>query len=160
MLHSGDNGFSKINGESFLKSSLPFVAIGDLDELQAWLSLLISFFPEKEASFKRIIKTLGNISGQIAGCVEGEIDKEEIDFLESKAREAEKEAGRIKEFLIFTKHEAALLNISRTVCRRAERALVALSQKETVSPRSLAYLNRLSTLLFWWAVLASNLRKT
>ena len=43
-----------------------------------------------------------------------------------------------------------------SVCRRAERSLVALSQKETVSPRGLAYLNRLSTLLFWWAVLASN----
>jgi len=160
MPHPGDSGFSKINGQSFLKSSPHFAAIGDLDELQAWLSLLISFLPEKEASLKRIIKTLGGLSGQIAGCVEGEIDKEEIDFLESKAREAEKEAGQIKEFLIFTKREAALLNISRTVCRRAERALVALNQKETVSPRSLAYLNRLSTLLFWWAVLASNLEKT
>ena len=156
MSHSGDNGFSKINGESFLKSSPPFAAIGDLDELQAWLSLLISFLPEKEVFLKRIIKTLGGISGQVAGCVKGEIDKEEIDFLESKAREAEKEAGRIKEFLIFTKHEAALLNISRTVCRRAERSLVALSQKEAVSPRSLAYLNRLSTLIFWWAVLVEN----
>ena len=160
MSHPGDNGFSQINGQNFLKSSPPFAAIGDLDELQAWLSLLISFFPEEESSLKRIIETLGGLSGQIAGCVKGEIDKEEIDFLESKAREAEKEAGQIKEFLIFTKREAALLNISRTVCRRAERALVALNQKETVSPRSLAYLNRLSTLLFWWAVLASNLEKT
>jgi len=156
MSHSGDNGFSQINGESFLKSSPPFAAIGDLDELQAWLSLLISFLPEKEASLKKIIKTLGSLSGQIAGCVKGEIDKEEIDFLEKETEKAEKEAGRVKEFLIFTKREAALLNISRTVCRRAERSLVALSQKETVSPRGLAYLNRLSTLLFWWAVLTSN----
>ena len=160
MPHPGDSGFSKINGQSFLKSSPHFAAIGDLDELQAWLSLLISFFPKKESSLKRIIKTLGSFSGQIAGCVEGEIDKKEIDFLEKETEKAEKEAGRIKEFLIFTKREAALLNISRTVCRRTERSLVALSQKETVSPRSLAYLNRLSTLLFWWAVLASNLEKT
>ena len=107
------------------------------DELQAWLSLLISFFPEKESSLKRIIKTLGGLSGQIAGCVEGEIDKEEIDFLGSKTREVEEKAGQIKEFLIFTKREAALLNVSRTVCRRTERSLVALSQKETVSPVAL-----------------------
>ena len=156
MLHQGDNGFSKINGESFLKSSAPFAAIGDLDELQAWLSLLISFLPEEEVSLKKIIKTLGIISGQIAGCVKGEISKEEVDFLEKEAGKAERKASKVKEFLIFTKREAALLNISRTVCRRAERTLVALSQKETVSPHSLAYLNRLSTLLFWWAVLASS----
>ena len=94
MPHSGDNGFSQINGESFLKSSPPFASIGDLDELQAWLSLLISFLPEKEASLKRIIKTLGSLSGQIAGCVEGEIDKEEMIFWKARLEKPKKKPAR------------------------------------------------------------------
>jgi cob(I)alamin adenosyltransferase len=43
---------------------------------------------------------------------------------------------------------AAFLLLARTVCRRAERACVALAQREPVSPASLKYLNRLSDLLF------------
>ena len=51
----------------------------------------------------------------------------------------------------------AALHLCRTVCRRAERKLVALADLETVSPEALAYLNRLSDLLFVMAR-AGNLR--
>ena len=44
--------------------------------------------------------------------------------------------------------KAATLHLARTVCRRAERAVVALSRREQVSPAILRYLNRLSDLLF------------
>jgi cob(I)alamin adenosyltransferase len=43
---------------------------------------------------------------------------------------------------------AAALHLGRTVCRRAERAVVALADAEPVNPQALAYLNRLSDLLF------------
>jgi cob(I)alamin adenosyltransferase len=43
---------------------------------------------------------------------------------------------------------AAALHVARTVCRRAERAVVALGAAETVPPEALVYLNRLSDLLF------------
>jgi cob(I)alamin adenosyltransferase len=43
---------------------------------------------------------------------------------------------------------AALLHLARTVCRRAERLVVALDATEPVNPAALAYLNRLSDLLF------------
>jgi cob(I)alamin adenosyltransferase len=43
---------------------------------------------------------------------------------------------------------AAALHVARTVCRRAERSVVALSDAEAVNPQALAYLNRLSDLLF------------
>jgi cob(I)alamin adenosyltransferase len=51
----------------------------------------------------------------------------------------------------------AALHLCRTVCRRAEREAVRLAQEETVSPHVLAYLNRLSDLLFVLAR-AANLR--
>jgi cob(I)alamin adenosyltransferase len=43
---------------------------------------------------------------------------------------------------------AARLHLARTVCRRAERRAVALAEREPVTPEALAYLNRLSDLLF------------
>jgi cob(I)alamin adenosyltransferase len=51
----------------------------------------------------------------------------------------------------------ALLHVARTVCRRAERGAVALSRSEPVSAEALAYLNRLSDLLFTMAR-AANVR--
>ena len=44
--------------------------------------------------------------------------------------------------------KAAALHLARTVCRRAERAVVALARDEQISPAILQYLNRLSDLLF------------
>jgi cob(I)alamin adenosyltransferase len=52
--------------------------------------------------------------------------------------------------------QAAALHLARTVCRRAERHAVALAESEQVNPSALAYLNRLSDLLFILARLAND----
>ncbi|MFH0981729.1 MAG: cob(I)yrinic acid a,c-diamide adenosyltransferase [Planctomycetota bacterium] len=52
---------------------------------------------------------------------------------------------------------AARLHLARTVCRRAERAVVALSQRHPVGPQVVPYLNRLGDLLFAYARLANHL---
>ena len=55
----------------------------------------------------------------------------------------------LKEFILpGGSRTAALAHLARTVCRRAERALVTLTQQEPVAPAMLAYLNRLSDLMF------------
>jgi cob(I)alamin adenosyltransferase len=51
---------------------------------------------------------------------------------------------------------AAALHLARTVCRRAERAVVSLSHQEKVSSAVIVYLNRLSDLLFAWARLVNH----
>ena len=52
--------------------------------------------------------------------------------------------------------KSAALHLARTVCRRAERSVVGLSQGEEVPPLFLVYLNRLSDLLFTLARLANH----
>jgi len=62
----------------------------------------------------------------------------------------------LKEFILPGGGEVgSLLHLSRAVCRRAERAAVALSQSETLSPFVLPYLNRLSDWLFVYARLSN-----
>ncbi len=51
---------------------------------------------------------------------------------------------------------AAALHVARTICRRAERHAVALAESEPVNPAALAYLNRLSDLLFILARIAND----
>jgi len=52
--------------------------------------------------------------------------------------------------------KAGALHVARTVCRRAERSVVALARDEEVPELFLTYLNRLSDLLFTWARLANH----
>jgi cob(I)alamin adenosyltransferase len=49
------------------------------------------------------------------------------------------------------------LHVARTVCRRAERACIALGRSSSVDPQAIAYLNRLSDALFVWSRWASHL---
>lgn len=66
--------------------------------------------------------------------------------------EAEAEVGPIREFILpGGARGAAALHVARTVCRRAERTVVALATEQQVPAAALVYLNRLSDLLFTYA---------
>jgi len=72
-----------------------------------------------------------------------------IERLENAVELYNEELPPLKEFILpGGTRAAALAHVARTVCRRAERALVALAGVETVSQESRTYLNRLSDLLF------------
>ena len=68
---------------------------------------------------------------------------------------------KLRNFLLPSGHPSvADAHIARSVCRRAERRVVALSRVESVDPAIVKYLNRLSDLLFTTARLLSFLSKT
>ncbi len=149
----GDRGQTSLLGGSVVAKDDPRVeAYGSVDELNAALGIVIAFSDVEgvSASLSRIQKDLFAIGSELAGgkkCIRpsrvSDLEKE-IDTLWS-------ELPPLKHFVIpGGSKTASLLHLARTVCRRAERQVVLLSNKEKkkVNPGIISYLNRLSDLLF------------
>jgi cob(I)alamin adenosyltransferase len=83
------------------------------------------------------------------------IDEQRIRELEQAIDAAELDLEPLKAFIIpGGSPKAASLHVCRTVCRRAERAVVAMAESEAIPELTIVYLNRLSDLLFTLARLA------
>ncbi len=81
-----------------------------------------------------------------------------VEVMEEWIDQATEELPELRQFILPGGTEAAArLHVCRSVCRRAERAVVALGREERLDPGIVPYLNRLSDLLFVWARL-ENLR--
>ena len=75
--------------------------------------------------------------------------QEHIDFIEQKIDELESELSPLQYFVLPGGHSTiSQTHIARTVCRRAERLVVALNEESEVEPLVIQYLNRLSDFLF------------
>lgn len=149
----GDQGNTSLAGGSVVPKDHPRVeACGSVDELNALLGLAIAFSDMDwvAASLSRVQKDLFAVGAELAG------GKKRIS--PARAGELEKEIDALwvqlpplRHFLIpGGSRTASLLHLARTVCRRAERQVVRLSnsEKKKVSPDVIIYLNRLGDLLF------------
>jgi cob(I)alamin adenosyltransferase len=88
--------------------------------------------------------------------VKARIDEKRIRELEQAIDAADLELEPLKAFIIpGGSQKSATLHVCRTVCRRAERAVVAMEETEAIPDLAIIYLNRLSDLLFTLARLAS-----
>lgn len=135
------------------KDSQMACALGTIDELIA----VISF--SKSSSIKwEDYKTLCVVEENLMDISEAifrrniyVIADNFVDFLKEGITELEN--SKICGWVIFNGEIATRLNVARTICRRAEREAIKLNNEcpETVSPVSLEYLNKLSTLLFLMA---------
>lgn len=146
----GDNGKSAlINGKRIFKNSSVFDLLGDLDELNCWLGLAKNYFKNKEQLLiEGIQKDIFVISGQIA-CAPKKSLNESIRKLDKNLDLYMKKVGALKHFVIPGKSEkSAIIDITRTVCRRAERKAVNYSK---INKEILTYLNHLSKFLFYFA---------
>jgi cob(I)alamin adenosyltransferase len=134
------------------KSDLIIEAIGVLDETNAFFSLAIDHIQNE--GIKTLIQQtqvdLYLIMAEIAGGEETKISKARTTWLEEKIYLWGKELELPAEFIQVWKNPAsALLNITRTVVRRAERKIVECFEKKKITnPEILSYLNRLSSLIY------------
>lgn len=157
---TGDSGETALlGGQRVRKSVLRVEAYGELDELNACLGLAVAAGADAPTAnlLSEIQRHLFALSARVADAREaGEAPQEKTAFpearvtmLEGAIDRAEEVLPPLKTFVIPGGAElAARLHLARTVCRRAERRLVALAAQEDVPAIFLAYLNRLSDLLF------------
>ncbi len=155
---SGDKGeTSLLGGVRVWKDDERLEVCGSLDELNALLGFVRSLLEEEDEVSRillRVQRHLFTLGSEVASLGTGiqrrwGIGKGELDYLEKLVEEYERKLPPLSLFIYpGGVPAAAVLHFARAVARRAERRLVALSRRFEVSSLSLAYMNRLSTLLF------------
>ena len=149
---TGDDGTTGLSDGTRVAKDAPRVqALGDVDELNSALgALLAEDLPEGlRAGLLAVQHDLLDMGGEL--CLPGHtiIDEAHVARLETELETLNASLPALRDFVLpGGTRAAALAHLARTVCRRAERSLVALSRIETVPPLLLQYLNRLSDLLF------------
>jgi cob(I)alamin adenosyltransferase len=150
----GDTGnTSLIGGTTVPKNDPRMEAYGCVDELNAVLGVVIAFtdLHPLSDSISSIQNDLFIIGAELAskGTRSKPISPARVGELEKEIDMMWEQMPPLKNFIIpGGSKTAALLHLARTVCRRAERAIVTLSQKERVNPETLRYINRVGDLLF------------
>jgi cob(I)alamin adenosyltransferase len=149
---NGDNGKTFLaNGERVYKDDLRTEAYGTLDELNSYLGLAKNFLSQEDKNLlEKIQKTIFRISSELAKADKfiEVIKQEEVDEITNLVEKFEKKVN-LKNFVLPGSNSiSAFLDISRAITRRAERRIVTLSKKEDVRKEIIAYVNRLSDLLF------------
>lgn len=149
---TGDDGTTGLgDGSRVAKDSARVDALGDVDELNSALGVLLSeSLPEAvREPLNSIQHRLFDLGGELAVPSMLAIGESHVGQLERWIDQFNQPLGPLKEFIVPGGSRAAsLCHFARTVCRRAERRLVALAKSDTISPHALHYLNRLSDLLF------------
>jgi cob(I)alamin adenosyltransferase len=159
---TGDGGETRLaSGQPVSKASLRVAAYGDVDETNACLGLVRLHTgpdPAFDALLGRVQNELFDLGADLATPAKaGEAEGSALRILDSQVTRLEQEIDQLNADLPPLQSfilpggtpAAAALHLARTVCRRAERSLVALTEAgETVSAPTLKYLNRLSDLLF------------
>ena len=160
---TGDDGETGLFGGPRVRKNSPRIeAYGTVDELNAVVGMVRTHvFPSEQGPpadldglLARIQNELFDLGAElatpepakfgIAGATEAHVSA-----LEREIDRYEVELEPLKQFILpGGTPAAAALHLARTVCRRAERCVVTLTETETISPNTVIYLNRLSDLLF------------
>lgn len=155
----GDKGKTSLyGGKTVSKGSLRIDAYGSLDELNSWLGIVLVEL--KDAKIKKELLIIQNDLFEIGASLANEIKNKKLEvYLEKRVKEFEKEIDdltaklpELENFILPGGGKAgSSLHVARTVCRRAERRVAELSEKENVGKEILIYINRFSDLLFTFA---------
>ena len=164
---TGDRGDTRLfDGAKVRKHDDRVEAYGNIDELNSFIGAAASFL--KDAALTSMLaevqKDLFSVGAQLAdpGAKHGSrgkfhIPRERITALENAIDSFETELPPLRQFILAGGGSGgALLHVARTVCRRAERRVVSLSEKVEVNPIVIEYLNRLSDFLFVMARLVNH----
>ncbi len=155
---TGDKGKTSLYGGDRVSKNHPRLnAYGTVDELNSQIGLAAAFI--KDAELKKILAGLQNdlfdLGGDLATPLENiklkvnRIDSVYVERLEKFIDKFNEALPALKVFILPGGGAAAgQLHVARTICRRAEREAVSLSENFDINEKVVVYLNRLSDLLF------------
>jgi cob(I)alamin adenosyltransferase len=162
---TGDKGDTRLFDGTQVRKNDPRVdAYGEVDELNATLGAAAAFLEDTELKtiLHDIQRDLFSIGAELAdprhrGSKEkSKLNPARVTVLEQTIDRFETELPPLRQFILAGGGPAgALLHVARTVCRRAERRVVALKDATDIDPRIVEYLNRLSDFLFVFARLVN-----
>ena len=169
---TGDDGTTGlVDGSRRSKADARMAAIGDVDEANSALGVAISALERSGgdasliAGLRRIQNDLFDLGADIATPGEDfapsqmalRIVAAQVDWLESAIDGANDQLSPLTSFILPGGSEAAAaMHLARAITRRAERAMVAAASVESLNPKALAYINRLSDYLFVLCRLINN----
>jgi cob(I)alamin adenosyltransferase len=149
---TGDAGETGLgDGRRVAKDSARVAALGDIDELNSAIgAVLAEDLPaDLRDALRAIQQELFDLGGEISIPGHALLGEAHVARLEGELEARNRPLPPLKEFILpGGSRAAAAAHVARTVCRRAERTLVALGRAEPVGTHARQYLNRLSDLLF------------
>ena len=149
---TGDKGETGLGDGTRVPKDHPRVAaMGDVDELNSALGVLLAEELPKPVceALAPVQQDLLDLGGELSIPGHALLKTERVSDLDRWIERFNGELAPLKEFILpGGSRAAAAAHLARTVCRRAERSVVALARKDKVSESARQYLNRLSDLLF------------
>jgi cob(I)alamin adenosyltransferase len=149
---TGDNGTTGLgDGSRVSKDSLRVHAMGDVDELNSHIGLLLceELPPTLREELVSIQHDLFDLGGEL--CIPGYtlITEAHVARLDKLLEKYNADLPPLKDFILPAgSRAAALAHVCRTICRRGERAIVTLGNSEMLNDHPRQYMNRLSDLMF------------
>ena len=150
---TGDDGSTGLgDGSRVPKDSARVAAYGTVDELNSTIGMVLACEgvpPDVREALTQVQHELFDLGGEV--CIPGMAMVQDADIarLESVLDGFNEPLPPLKDFILPGGGMAAACgHLARTVCRRAEREVIALAREEAVRPQAQRYLNRLSDLLF------------
>jgi cob(I)alamin adenosyltransferase len=149
---TGDAGQTGLgNGSRVAKDSARIAALGDIDELNSAIGVLLA--EEVSAELRPVLEQvqhdLFDLGGELSIPGHALLADSQVEALEQRLEQWNAELAPLKEFILpGGTRAAAAAHLARTVCRRAERTVVGLGRHEAVGDHARRYLNRRSDLLF------------
>jgi cob(I)alamin adenosyltransferase len=155
----GDDGLTGLSGgQRVPKDSLRVAAYGTVDELNSQIGValaaglgdrLAEILPGIQNELFHLGSDLSFLEEDKAKYPLPQIESRHVERLERLIDEMTTVVGPLQNFILpGGSPGSAHLHVARTVCRRAERDVIALTRKESVGPFVVQYLNRLSDALF------------
>lgn len=149
---TGDAGTTGLgDGSRVDKDALRVHAMGDVDELNSHIGVLLceTLPPQMAQELISIQHDLFDMGGEL--CIPGYtmITDAQVERLDALLAKYNADLPALRDFILpGGSRAAAIAHVCRTVCRRAERAIVSVGKSETINDAPRQYMNRLSDLMF------------